>query len=465
MKGRVVMACVILSATAFAAGNGTMRFDPGKIELDAPTVRDKTRLNRLRIILAANHSGKFISPEIFDCADEAACEGKGVDYYKRIGVLDTNGNPTPTRGTMQAWLKTNGFSADPTHPGADELRAVYYNRADLGFGRDMHCRSSRLSLLHLFKTACYVSNFGDNAGKAPNGNEQGSIGNAIANNHPIATVAMETTRGGGFGRGEVRFFVYDTSASQPGKLTGKALTAAILDSEGPKANPGVCMNCHGGTSRYDDDGNPVGTFVDDANFLPFDAQQFGYHCPRLVILNTNRGAAPRRRAPLNAQLCGRSSFTEAVQRETFRKLNALVKDSVPAAPTIAAQIDDWYAWCGGVGTANCAIDDAGHPSTPAGWKSVNASAGATTTTFGGASKPVNNAQIIGVYQKVARVYCRTCHLARRSDYDVQNVAKANKIRIKLDPAGGSSNMPNAERPFNDYWNSAAAKAIYATAWP
>ena len=40
--------------------------------------------------LHASHAGKFISPDIFFCNDEASCEAKGKDYCKRIGVPAAN---------------------------------------------------------------------------------------------------------------------------------------------------------------------------------------------------------------------------------------------------------------------------------------------------------------------------------------------------------------------------------------
>jgi len=177
--------------------------------------------------------------------------------------------------------------------------------------------------------------------------------------------------------------------------------------------------------------------VTGANFLPFDAQLFGY--------DTTPGSA----------------FSEINQRQTMRRLNAFVKGTQPVAPTITTLIDGWYGWCGGVTTTGCAIDDAGHPYTPAGWSNPTAAQLASLNS----SQAPNGTKLVNLYQSVSRQYCRTCHLANAAYFDVQDIDQAYKIKNKLNPLASSSNMPNAERTFNDYWSDAPAQGTYNAIWP
>lgn len=480
----VSVACVSVVALAQAA---LPRFDARAIEQSNWTNARTTNLYQR--LLSTSHPSTFISPTgLFGCSSETDCEAKGVVYYQRIGALNAAGTPTPSRGTMEAWLATHGFSANPLAPNPDEIRAVYFNRADLGFGRDLHCRSYRpdlnvatprdaalmtqrtvgaapasptvaLAARTLLRptgtwTACYVTNFGDNANPLKaNGNEQQAITKAKNNANPIATVAMEVYRpDSGSAVPEVRFYVFDTGNSFtsgpppiPTALQGRLLPFAVLDNDhtadidGKKASPGTCLNCHGGTADYST-ATPThpaaNTVVTGANFLPFDAQLFGY--------DTTAG----------------SLFSEVAQRQTMRRLNALVKGTQPVSPTISSVIDGWYGWCGGVATTGCAIDDVGHPFTPAGWATPTAAQLAGL----GSSNVTTGTMLVNLYQKTSRKYCRTCHLARADDYDVQDINQAYRIKNKVSPTAATSNMPNAERTFNEYWGDATAKGSYAAIW-
>ncbi len=409
MKSKILLAVFAASMAVVAtAQTAKPKFDATKI--DAAAAPNSRISSIYKYLMQTGHPSTFIAPEgLFGCADEADCEAKGTVYYQRIGALDASNNPTPSRGTMQAWLATHGFSLNPLLPRSDEIRAVYYNRADLGFGRDLHCRTYRkgiefavpkdiMNIKSLVAqagpvqpakakilprmiqptstvSACYVTNFGDSANpNAPNGNEQQAITKAKTNSQPIATVAMEVTRSDSSTAAipEVRFFVYDTGGAftsgytpVPTALRGKLLPFAVLDNDhssdpaGKKANPGTCMNCHGGRADYStaSPSHPIAkTVVTGANFLPFDAQLFGYD------------ATPG------------SLYSEVAQRETMRKLNAFVKGTQPVAPSITDVITGWYDWCGGVATVGCAIDDSGHAFTPAGWSTPTAAQLASLNT-------------------------------------------------------------------------------------
>lgn len=420
------------------------------------------------------HSGSYIGLEsqMGGCSG-VGCNTEGIAYYKHIGALDLAGLPTPSRGTFSAWKATHGFSANPLTPSPSELRAVYYNKVDLGFGRDMHCRAyntfrwpidkavsvavkkqfaalgvrdgsvfsdeqldqltaktKRAKLLRIpaypisfftRTTACYVTNFGDDTNHLlPRGNPAQAIIKAQNNTDPIAAVAMEKTGGG-----EVKFFVYklNSGLNTPPLVNSTPvdglLTVVGLDSEGVKGSPGMCLSCHGG------DYSPSTHSVSGANFLPFDAQLFVYEQSNVSSL-----------------------FSEPAQRQTMRKLNWWIKASLPNN-RIKEQIDSWYAWCGGVSVGNCYLDDAGHPFTPLGW--------ATGTTTASGAAPTTAGAAATFYQAVPRKYCRTCHLAREIDFDVQNYANNGSIHSKLNSARSTSNMPDAEATFLDYWNDIPAQ--------
>jgi len=242
MKFRLLIAVAVTSIAVVATAK-TARpvFDATKIDVStSPNSRVSSIFRRLA---STTHPSTFIAPEgLFGCADEADCEAKGISYYKRIGALDAAGNPTPGRGTMQAWLATHGFSPNPLAPKSDEIRAVYFNRADLGFGRDLHCRSYRKgigsatfenprNILQLNRqmtpplattgrvattgpaattrairlgplptgtvSACYVTNFGDSTNPlSSNGNEQQAIAKAKANSQPNAPAGRYGGNGG-----------------------------------------------------------------------------------------------------------------------------------------------------------------------------------------------------------------------------------------------------------------------------
>jgi hypothetical protein len=253
-----------------------------------------TSLPTLAQIHAFNGDGDgiFIDPRAPDrmlnnpnCTTEATCEANATAYYKAIGALDAGGNPTQT-GTFAGWKSTYGFSADPTHPVSGELRAIYYNNGDLQFGRDMHCLSSGGNTPS--SVACYVSNYGgplrlisNSASTFPQNtisSPQTAISNAHFNKGRIATVAMVYTNNPQVSQANVQFWVFDKSLN--GNVNdGPLLPAAILDTQGNKATPGVCLTCHGGT--YDKNTN----LAKNASFLPFDAPTFIFGSPSGDISN------------------------------------------------------------------------------------------------------------------------------------------------------------------------------------
>jgi hypothetical protein len=380
------------------------------------------------------HQGPFIDPTLLmngACSDETTCESEATAYYKAIGALNPNGTPAQT-GTFKGWKTAFGFSADPTQPASGEVRAVYYNNADLRFGRDMHCRSN--STLASQTVACYVSNYGD-ATHTFGADPQTAIGNASSNTGRIATVAMvyEFFRLNPIRLGpqdyRVQFYVFDNVLNNDHN-DGSLQTNAVLDSEPQKkAVPGICLTCHGG------DYDPAAHKARKSNFLAFDAPTF--------IFSTSA-----------------SHLLESSQREAIRRLNQMVETATYARPTISQLIDGWYQWCGGVGTSGCYIDDVGHPyypnqPCPAGADLHNTSCGWPQTTWGGALAQ-------SVYQRVPRLYCRTCHVAQANFLNIDSFTDwQNQAGTIQSLVLGSHFMPFAEVPYNAFWLDFQAQSALA----
>ncbi len=310
---------------------------------------------------------------------------ESIDYYNTI-------DPTGAKTTFAQWLALNGFGPD----GRGDVRAVYYNDHDLNLGRDMNCR-----MASSVKIACYVTNYGPDVTHAeswflqPDANQAladvTAAFNKVTGNPPFATVAMEWSlylppNPPNFNY-PVSFYVFNAN--------GNRQTEAILDSEGPKQIPQICLPCHGGS--YDSSTHSV----TGASFLPFDVFHFAYSAdPRLGL---------------------------AAQQENFRVLNAIVRATYPN-PTnshnpIVQLIDTWYP--SGVNAQGSVPID----KEPPGWS----------------SNPV-------AYLNFVAPYCRSCHIAQSATYDFTTLQlfRDAAILIRGDVCRGHS-MPHAEVPFNRIW--------------
>jgi hypothetical protein len=230
----------------------------------------------------------------------------------------------------------------------------------------------------------------------------------------------------------VQFYVFGPSLNNDAN-DGALLNAAVLDSQGPKAVPGLCLVCHGG--QYD----PAAHKAKDASFLPFDAPSFVFSTSQTVLL-------------------------ESSERELIRQLNGMVREAAYARPTISQLVDGWYQWCGGVNASNCYIDDVGHPfypnqqACPSGDQS-SVSCG-WPPTWGGALGQ-------SFYQHVPRFYCRTCHIAQANFLNIHSFTdwrnQANLIQqYVLASTGGQHNfMPLGEVPYDAFWLDFQAQSALA----
>ena len=312
---------------------------------------------------------------------------ESIDYYNTI-------DPAGAKKTFGQWLMLNGFGPD----GSGDVRAIYYNDHDLNLGRDMNCRMSSST-----KIACYVTNYGPDPANVvgwfvqPDANkalkDATDAFNKVPGNAPFATVAMEWSP---FNLelnrlNNVSFYVFGAD--------GNRATEAILDSEGPKQVPQICLPCHGGSYEYDSSQHFAS--VTGASFLPFDVFHFAYSADSKLILNA--------------------------QQENFRILNSIVRATNPN-PTnpnnpIVQLIDTWYS--NSVNTRLSVPTD----QAPPGWSSNS-----------------------GAYLNFVAPYCRSCHVAQKDSLDFTTLQqfRANAAIIRGDVCR-QHNMPHAETTFNRIW--------------
>jgi hypothetical protein len=253
-------------------------------------------------------------------------DGAGVDplvlearqYYNRLGAplarAEVRGtdessahavaaSPPPT---IRDWKEAFGFPAR----GADELLsdyraranvAVYYNKNELGLGRELGCTEfvdgTDAMGRKLSGVACYVTNYG-----ALFGEQELSLRAAVAGEIPKNTVciAYRPSFDAGF---QVQFYVYGHD--------GNRQDWAQLDTLGPRPHPLVCTNCHGGS--YDRDAH----LVKDARFLPLD--------PNLVRFSEDP----------------KTGLDRATQEERIRYANALAAKT-PLSPEQQAAFAGLY---------------------------------------------------------------------------------------------------------------------------
>jgi hypothetical protein len=323
-------------------------------------------------------------------------------YYKYIGAEDENGNPN---FNFAQWKELFGYWQ------STPVRAVYGNRLDLQFGRDMNCWQQAGTE----RIACYVTNYG----RAPfiDGRESGwpDMFNGInqagdGDMHlSLATVAMvwDPEHMGRVG-GPISYYAFGPTGpdgNQP------LIRSVALDGEGPKIVPGMCRSCHGGGERQID--------LDRDSFLPFDVHSFSFSRGRVL---DERG-----------DVLEPSPYTLDNQQEAFRQLNALVLKTRPNY-AIENLINGWYG--GNVETPGATVPDDSY--IPPGWD----------------VDPLSR----NVYRNVYRKYCRMCHVAQAwplafenaSDFDVKAV---HRVVCR------DRSMPNAQVPYGDRFKEGGSAGV------
>jgi hypothetical protein len=336
-------------------------------------------------------------------------------FYDVLAQLSTSGQPVPTAPAADAW---NGLSTAPMTledwkntfrfparaPG-ESLEAyrdragiiIYYNQNELGLGRELGCSEfpdgRDAAGNPLTGIACYVTNYGLAFRDVRN-----SLHLAQEGDHPKNTVCIAYLPSAEPDY-QIQFFVYGPS--------GRRQDWAQLDTLGPRANPHVCMNCHGGV--YDEKRH----LAKFARFLPMD--------PNVVLFGDGQD--------------GTFAITRAAQEERIRRANALAYRS-PLTPGQREMLNELYA---------------GQIETP-GTVSLN-----TWQPPGWRGTPQHR----DLFDKVVKPYCITCHLATQRGLDGGAVFSygifESAERFRAFPSHvvmcGDFTMPNAQTTLVNFWNT------------
>jgi len=316
-----------------------------------------------------------------------------ANYYTQI-------DPRGKRLTLNAFKTTNGFG------GSSEVRAVFANGGDLGFGRDMHCNKQTASDGGT-DIACYVSNYGSIV--TPDTDDAAL---AAAAGAPVATVAMEYSRIESaptssieFDDPErvVKFYVYNSDGST-------LLRSADLDTGGvgdprPRPIPQLCMVCHNG--EYP-------AFVPSGTAPPFNSRADVKLKSRFLPFDLHYYVFPA------------SPFDKTSQQDDFKKLNEdMVKNTPPDSTAIADIVTQMYV---------------GGP---------NQDENFFVTGWGSAAIHQN------FYRNTVARTCRTCHAAQifpelAFDQSTQFVDRLGSVESRVCT---EHVMPHAKATHDVFWKS------------
>lgn len=331
--------------------------------------------------------------------------GKGTGSQARAegyyGAIDPDG----LRLTLGDWWGVNGFDATD---GSGGVRTSFLNHNDLGFGRDMHCRTAAAigaigdPVAGDVDVACYVTNYGEPDQELGNAN----LAQVADQNSAIATVAMEYSAVEDQNPDDriVKFYVFGG-----GNAAAPRATAADLDKAGPKFVPNLCLVCHGGNYNPADEANPTFNEINvGASFREFDTHSFRYP----------------------------STNPQAAQEPAFLEQNTVAYHSKPA-PAILELIEAFYA-SGPTVDANA---------VPDGWASPG--------------DPQEQ-----LYLDVVGRSCRTCHVAQPGsdplaapqpvgtypDWATYEIFRDNRT-LSYALVCSAKQMPNALVTFKNFWLS------------
>ncbi len=392
-------------------------------------------------------SGGPLTKKSYAEPDEASRQQNTLDYYGTVKVVDTvfaaGTNEEFVLGTIATRLNTlskfRGLYFDflPGHfpPGSFpvEQTTYYYNRGDLGIGREMHCAESlpyqadqQLNTTNPSSgyIACYVKNFaaGDDQSEFRFGLSQNIAFTNMDAHNEFATVAMVMQLGSRANQ-KVFFAVYGKDGgllkAAPLDRSGFNFALGLQDESGTVGTPGVnfnnhipsnCLNCHGGTYVAST------KTVSKALFLPFDLNQFEYESV------ANR--------------------TQSVQAPVFRKQNEYVKHvallSGSAGNEVVLQTNGWYR--NAASLRESLTGDFNPDYVPPGW---------------------DTDQARGVYANVVRPSCRGCHMTSQL-FPFSSAAGFNTNLVINDLRALA--MPHSLQAMREFWQSSkpASLANYFT---
>lgn len=352
-------------------------------------------------------------PNPFEKLDTAAT----LNYYRTVATSPTGLGPSIADSlSTEQDFKNRYFGPIPSSCqfSRPEVSATYYNRGDLGLGREMHCMSNSCTK----ETACYVRNFGKQDG-TPNFGDMPETLKAITANQPFATVAMVERGQMPLDAPNKVFFVVYPRITDPKCTGGLGCTAPLDNLRSNISIPTNCMVCHGAASTYLNQNPPL---VKNAYFLPFDLQSFGYYSTD----PSNRLSRP-------------------AQESAFAGLNQIVNFTDLFFNLDAHDlIEGWYPPLG----LGSRFQDG---FVPKGW-----------------AQDANAQQL---YRQVVAPTCRTCHIShspqavvtgdplRFSTFDDFQLNKALIIALACTSHSSTLSMPNAEQTSNIFWQGPARSQL------
>lgn len=266
------------------------------------------------------------SRRFYDTLGSPSIEVQSLDYPDPFtGQPPGLGKSAPL--TFATWKTVFGFPERLADESLEAYRqkhgiVVYYNRNELGLGRELGCSSfidgQDAAGAPLLGLACFVTNFG-----ASFQDEARALTMALEGSTPRNTVCItyRPTMEPGY---QVQFYAYGPD--------GRRQEWAQLDNMGPRPHPQVCINCHGGS--YDASKH----LAFGARFLPLD--------PNLVVFS--KDASSRR--------------DRAAQEEAIRRINS-ASLRTPLTPAQEEMLDRLYL--GGVHTPGVSSQAQW---APAGWQ-------------------------------------------------------------------------------------------------
>jgi hypothetical protein len=372
-------------------------------------------------------------------------------YYETVRIGSNGTGASISDGvngisTLNRFKTVYGFTAsDP--------KAFYYNRGDLGIGREMHC-ADRLQVAGQEQIACYVSNFA--AGPDNTEFTFGLSANIAFDNmnkptpNSFATVAMVFRKNASTNK--VFFVVYDQNGnlSPFAALDRHGLNYALAfknGTPGPEFGvpgetfnnhiPSNCIACHGG------DNYVRSTHVQNNSlFLPFDLDQFEYQ------------NAPNR--------------TRAQQTPAFKTLNEIVRKvaalSVAAAPgpqmgvAIKKQLDGWYGnMPANLGDLPTSADNTERFEGEFNPDFVPAIKDPQVPDSQGGGRWNASATSIAAYRDVVRRSCRGCHVSSTISFNTEKQFRDFAFSAATDLC--SYQMPHALQTLREFWQSGAPAAL------
>jgi mono/diheme cytochrome c family protein len=261
----------------------------------------------------------------------------------------------------------------------------------------------------------------------------------------VATVVMEYVAPDQDPAGKKRttFYVYGADGQRVG------IAGLNLDGRGSKANPGVCLVCHGGKPQALVNGVYPNFGDTGAYFLPWDVPTFIFDGDPVGL-----PAAP--------------GFSRADQEKNFRELNRAVLahhtqeaqfDQVSGLTRRVAPVEMIRGWYGGPRLPNDTFDES---FVPVGWRPS-----AENGVPAGARR---------VYREVIGPTCRACHAQRESALDFATFRGFDAFREEIvsltytvpsalahaanddspaRPGDDRAVMPLALRTYENFWNSTA----------